>query len=219
MDDKKLDVKFVSRDCSYARRSTRPRDRGNYGRDYPYEGSLMALKIGICAVVFALVLLLKLVDVPFSQTVLGGIQSALSGDEEGEDETLGKLKFVELPGILSVFAGGDSLTAPLDGEAHLLDDYMLRFERPAGESVVVAGEGVVKAVGEDAALGPCVVVRHEGDIETYYYGLSDISVEEGQPLQRLDTIGKTGEGGLVFQVRSQGVPCDAAKHISVDIAD
>jgi hypothetical protein len=39
--------------------------------------------------------------------------------------------------------------------------------------------------------------EHSGDLETIYYGLATIQVEEGQPIRRQDTLGTLGEDGTL----------------------
>ncbi|MEG1559900.1 MAG: M23 family metallopeptidase [Clostridia bacterium] len=219
---KKLEAKFISTDNikTKKKRNFYQESKKQSARSEEPTHSLLSLKIGICAVICLLALLLKLVDTPFSAGVLNSVKTALDSESDSEyDETLGKLKFVELPGLLTVFSGGDKLTAPVDSEKIVLEgDNVLKFTNVAGESVVVSGAGMVKTVSQDEKYGSFVVIKHQNDLETYYYGLKDITIEEGQPVRKLDTIGIVdGFGCLYFKVFDSGVPKNPENYLKISV--
>jgi murein DD-endopeptidase MepM/ murein hydrolase activator NlpD len=90
------------------------------------------------------------------------------------------------------------------------------WEGAPGAVVSAAAAGKVRAVGEDEILGRYVRLTHSGDLETIYYGLSDIQVEAGQPLRVYDTLGTLGESGaLRLMVLLEGKPQDPGKYMSL----
>ncbi|HWS28479.1 MAG TPA: hypothetical protein VN512_00040 [Clostridia bacterium] len=178
---------------------------GKRGRQTRTDARSMLVKLGICALMCALVLLLSAL-----QDKRAGESYALdSAGEEPFDETLGKLKFVELPGILEVFAAEDKLEVKLDYDAAELigDDTTLMFVSAAAQTVSLPVDGRVKAVGSDAELGAYVCVVAANDSEFQYYGLSNIAVEEGQTLKALDSLGVIEAGESLFiKVNVSGRP-------------
>lgn len=178
---------------------------GSKGRGLRTDARSMLVKLGICALMCALVLLLSAL-----QDKRAGESYALnSTEEEPFDETLGKLKFVELPGILEVFAAEDKFEVKLDYDAAELigDDTTLMFVSAAAQTISLPVGGRVKAIGEDAELGAYVCVVAANDSEFQYYGLSSIAVEEGQTLRALDSLGVIEAGESLFiKVNVSGRP-------------
>ncbi|MBQ9949584.1 MAG: M23 family metallopeptidase [Clostridia bacterium] len=169
--------------------------------------SSISIKIGLC---IALCIALCIVNL----TTETGKEGSFFADYEKGDDSPGKLRFVELPGIIEVFAGGDKLTLPVgEYDSAKLDDdtLVLTLHTKSNATVVTCASGTVKAIGEDEKMGNYVVIRH-GDLETYYYGLGYITVEERQVINKLDTLGLlTHTGVMCFKVCKNGIPqnpCD-----------
>ncbi len=177
----------------------------NSGRHVGTNASSMLMKIGLCAFMCALILLLSAL-----QNNADNSRSAYQDpSDEGFDESLGKLKFVELPGILEVFAASDKLAVDVSYDAAELigDDTTLVLVSAAVQTVSLPVNGRVKAVGEDAELGGYVCVTTANDSELQYYGLTGISVEEGQTLKALDSLGVIEAGESLFiKVNKSGRP-------------
>ena len=76
-------------------------------RESDADFSSAGLKIGLC---IALCIGLCIVNL----TVGKGTNTAYTGSD---DVQTGKLRFVQLPGMIEVFAGGDRLTMPVDYES------------------------------------------------------------------------------------------------------
>lgn len=183
------------------------------------RGGVMLIKLGVCAGICALFAVLKALDIPAVNEGLNAVGAAL--DEKNDDETLGKLKFVELPGILEVFAGGDSLTQPIKFDSAALDEtgtYLTLSGEPNAQ-VTVCGKGTVKSIGNDETLGKYIIVSHENDVEISYYGFDAVSVDEGQPVNRLDTLGRlTDTGKLCLNVKKSGAPQNPCEYLGIEIA-
>ena len=181
-------------------------NRGRHGTQYA-AGS-MFVKLGICAFACALVLLLSELQNGANDAV-GASYTADSTTDDEFDETLGKLKFVELPGILEVFAAQDklSLAVSYDAAELVADDTMLMLVSAIAQTVSLPVDGRVKAIGEDDKLGGYVCITAANDSELQYYGLSSISVEEGQSLKALDSLGVIEAGESLFiKVNVSGRP-------------
>lgn len=190
-----------------SRRRPRRSQRGD-ARRFAGTGASMLIKLGICAAACALVLVLKWIDSPITNGAVETVSTAVT-DKVDFDEMLGKLQFVELDGLLSVFGADRKMAEPIAAtHSYLTDDGRKAvFEGKQGEDVVAAENGTVAAVGSDASLGAYVSVRQSGDTELYYYGLAEIFVENGQPIQKLDTLGTLSEQGkLTVSVLKQGRP-------------
>lgn len=77
--------------------------------------------------------------------------------------------------------------------------------------VVATATGIIKATGYDAGLGYFVVIDHQNSYETTYGHLSKISVQEGQTINILETIGMVGSTGastgnhIHYEVRKNGI--------------
>ena len=98
--------------------------------------------------------------------------------------------------------------------------HTLEIGAAAGASVSASAGGEVRAIGEDPALGPYVRIHHGEDLESIYYHLSDIRVEEGQPLLLGDTLGTVPEDGkLYLRVLKTGAPQQIDRYMSVPEGD
>jgi len=85
---------------------------------------------------------------------------------------------------------------------------------PYGTPVRSAGDGVVSYAGYAPGYGNLVIVRHSGDVETWYGHLSRISVKVGQSVKKGAQLGRAGSTGhstgphLHFEVRVKGRSVD-----------
>ena len=173
-------------------------------KDEPHLTSV-TVKIGLCIAICVTLCIINIAT---------GSRDSVFTSSEDDSESPGKLRFVELPGIIEVFAGGDKLTMPLGEYSNAeLDEetYILTLKSKSNATVVTCSGGTVKAVGEDSKFGNYVVIR-SGDIETYYYGLGYVTVEERQVINKLDTLGLLTHTGIMhFKICESGKPqnpCD-----------
>ena len=84
------------------------------------------------------------------------------------------------------------------------------YSAPAGVDVPAANNGTVVFSGVLELTGYTVVIDHGFGLKTWYYHMSEVSVNEGDVLKKGDTIGKTGKTGLTNQ---NGV------HIGMSVCD
>ncbi len=161
------------------------------------SGQLL-VKIGICAVACALILSMKALEIPGTEQMVSGVRTAIN-EESNLDEMLGKLEFVELPDTLEVFSADGKLAVPVNApnvSVEPIEKYAI-WQNAPGAEVVASAAGEVRAIGEDSILGQYVRLMHPGDLETIYYGLNTINVEEGQPIKKRDTLGTLGDDGML----------------------
>ncbi len=181
-------------------------------------GGQMMIKVGICCVAALLVLGLQAIDMPFTNTMVDEVREVLNTQTE-MDEMLGKLQFVELPGLLEVFSGDSakmSLAVNAPSVSLIDQECLAKWEGAPGAEVVASAPGEVRAVGTDPVLGPYVRLMHQGDLETVYYGLNEVLVEVGQPIRRLDTLGILGdEGTLCLGVLLEGRPQEPGNYFDL----
>ena len=140
----------------------------------------------------------------------------------GADGTPGRLQFVDGGGLIGVFAGSARWSLPVQADTAAVSEEgeLLEIGAAAGVSVSASAGGEVRAIGEDPALGPYVRIHHGEDLESIYYHLSDIRVEEGQPLLLGDTLGTVPEDGkLYLRVLKTGAPQQIDRYMSVPEGD
>lgn len=186
--------------------------------------SSMLIKLGVCSAAFALVLLLKWIDTPFTNGAYEQIRSAVTSTDEELDEMLGKLKFVQLPGILDVFSTGAKFALPVDYANVSLNEAktMLTLTSSKDNSVVKSsGKGYVSDAGLSSGEETYFVcVMYEDDIAVTYTGLSELKVERGQPVQKLDHLGVLSKSAsLTVAVSAQGRPQNPEDYFDVNLED
>jgi len=189
--------------------------QGSRNEPHSNPAASLLLKIGICAGVCVMMLILKWVDTPFTAHAVETVNQAIS-EETDIDEMLGKLQFVEFPNVLEVFSANNSYSSPLIARSSMpMDDgRMLLLIAESGADVSSSCKGMVHSIGEDASLGNYVCVRRDETLDFYYYGLSEIFVEEGQPVKMKDTLGALGaDGRLCLAVLDNGRPMDPREYI------
>lgn len=194
--------------ASKARKSKRAR--------FNIPTSLVA-KVGVCVLACAFMLALKGLDNPVAEQVVAGVKVAVN-DETDFNEMFGKLQFVELPETLEVFSNSDKLALPVSAPAQPVgseQEYVL-WEGIPDTTVLAAAAGQIRAVSEDDVLGKYVRIQHDNNLETIYYGLAEISVEQGQPIKKFDTLGITGEEGtLCVYVMLDGKPQSPGEYMDL----
>ena len=175
------------------------------------------VKVGVCAAACAFFFVMKAVDFAPASELISGVRFAVS-EEPDMSELLGKLQFVELPVVLSVFSGNDKMAIPVSAPYVSVDEEsgFAEWDGAPNAQVVAVSAGEVRAIGEDALLGQYVRLMHSDELETIYYGLQTVQVEQGQPLRRNDTIGTLGEDGtLRMCVLRGGAPQSPNSYLNI----
>ncbi len=164
-----------------------------------FDARSMMIKCSICAAACAAVLLAKWANIPAAEGALTALKTTLSEDETAED-ILGRLKFVELPGMIQVFSNSGKLQLPIAAHQfeYIEDDSILVLTAENSSTVKAGMSGVVKETGIDAVRGKYIRIRSESDADLFLYGLSDISAEVGQPLCADDDVGAVSALSKVY---------------------
>ena len=172
-------------------------------------GKFAVLLLCVCA--FSLIFALKTANSDMRGEALAVFRSAMSGSggEESEDEKLGKLKLVQLPGLLSVFASSDSPIAPLSAEQAITDDsFTARLFSTPGTEVLSMLSGTVRSIDPESEHGESVTVACKNGVDITYMGLGEILVERGQPVLQRTSLGRLAGEILYLRVTKDGAPID-----------
>lgn len=90
----------------------------------------------------------------------------------------------------------------------------LSFAVKGDEPVVACARGVVTQSITIPGLGPTVIVDHGDELLSVYAGLTELTVEVGQPVAAGDRVGTAGHRSLFgqrelyFELRRAGIPVD-----------
>ncbi len=211
------EVKFTSRECMERHIADKYTSANRHGGERKRADVYLLVRLGVCLLCFTAVLALKLSDSKDARQVLNGISTALSEDHDTDDE-LGRLRFVQLPSIIDVFAPSDDPVVPVEilSTEMLHDTGILILHTNIAEEVLCAGSGRIGSIGEDELLGRYVSVILENDIEVFYYGISECSVEVGQPVSQHTKLGITAAGKVVVRVYDAGRPVDPTKFFGIE---
>ncbi len=186
----------------------------------PVRAGGILVKAGLCAAVCAGVLLLRWAQAPQDVIPVGSLRQSAQGAEAGlpYDDSLGRLQFVELPSIIEVFASAAGPNLGLDFEAASLDSESMVATLSLNHSQSLGAPGAcrVKVRGQDPALGAYVrLAMADADAEVVYYGLTDISVEEGQQLNLGDTLAQI-DTQVHLAVYEAGRPTDPLEYFGLE---
>ncbi len=183
------------------------------------HGASMLIKLGVCCAAAALVLFIKIAT-ENKQGPVSALEDTVTENEDELDEQLGKLKFVELPGIIEVFSSEKkNLISLAYTSSELLEaDTLLKLTSDKDQEVLVNVPCEVKETGEDALLGAYVMLEMNDDTLLTIYGLGELSLEKGQPLAEGDGLGRVAaQAALYASVRRQGRPGDPVAYLNLDI--
>ncbi len=161
--------------------------------------------LAVIAAVAAIMLVIKGVDNPVTNTLEDGIQSAL-GTTLTPDEDIGKLKFVfNDGGQTAQYVYRSSLELPVEGTlaaGDVMGHPGTVFVAESGATVRASAPGTITATGVDEDLGRYVRISHPSGLETVYYGLQEITA--GGYVERLQEIGRMADDKLYFEVYQDG---------------
>ena len=144
-------------------------------------------------------------------------QNQKENDENEDAEDLGRLKLVELPSIIEIFSRSDRPVLPVSGNKAVLseDNFTAKIYAPAGTQISSVLDGTVKSVNPFSERGGLVIISHKNDVDIYYYGLSEISVERGQPVLQGSSLGILGSDILYLRVTRGGAPVDPFEFLGI----
>ncbi len=172
-----------------------------------------------CAVLLG-VLALGNVRQPWAQKAREGIQQALTMRID-LDDSLGELTFVRnlMPESALVFlnvSGGGQMSRPTDGAIAHAWSALQPWTLFDGENAAVrsAGAGTVTAVSPLSGGLFGVLVDHGEGLESVYANLAEVSVAQGDAVNRGDALG-TSDEGLYFELRSGGESIDPSERLAL----
>lgn len=184
----------------YARRSDR------YDKD---NGSSMLAKMGICVLLAGLVLLSEQVK---NSSILEASSGLNDGIEDIGGEYLGKLRFVELPGIMQVFSSGAKLRLGAEYESYRLNDEetLMTVTGLRDTAISAPADGTVKMMTSQD--GKTVIeLAMDGDMTVSYGCTAEAMVEEGQPVRKGDTLFSSVDN-VEIGMTSAGRPVNPAEY-------
>lgn len=102
----------------------------------------------------------------------------------------------------------------------------LLYAKEESFEVKSAYNGKVSAIEKDEIMGTYVVVEHNSNLKTYYYGLSDIEVSVGDEITTNTVLGISANNAILnnttsclFEVYYKGELINPEKLINANIAD
>lgn len=201
---RKYTVRYFSR--PYRRNGSRKADNG---------GSMLA-KMGICALLAGLVLLSEFIGGREGIVEASSDLSRANDDSIGGDY-LGKLRFVELPGIIQVFSSDAKLRVGVEYKSWQLneDKTIITVSGIEGKALPAPSDGTIKTVtGEDDEKR--IELATDGDIVISYTAAGETAIEEGQPVKAGDTLFKSADS-LSIGISKGGRPMVPTEYF--DMAD
>ena len=183
------------------------------------RGTSMLVKIGVCCAAAALVLLIK-ISSENKQDPISVLENTVATDEDELDDQLGRLKFVELPGIIEVFSSENKSILSLEcASSELLDEAtLLKIISGTDQALIINASCKVISKGEDPLYGAYVILDMGDDTELTVYGLNELSLEDGQPLSDGDELGNISAKMVLYAlVKREGRPIDPISYLHLDV--
>lgn len=170
-----------------------------------FGAGFLIVRLAICAVCFGAVIALKLRG---GGEALEAVSAAVNSTPSTEtEEKLGRLKFIDLPSIIEVFAPSSDPISPVEFTSAKLEDdgLTLVLEAAPRSPVVCPAAGKVTNIGVEDGVR-FVTVLAANDIEFTLSGLAEVCVDKGQPVAQRQQIGPLADGGLSVRVYRSGRP-------------
>ena len=183
-----------------------------YMRQSSYKvenGSTMLAKIGICGLLAGLVLLSE-----FADNVLTSYNTVQNTEEIGGDY-LGKLRFVELPGIIQVFSADSRFRISTEYETYQLnnDETILTVNGLSSNEFASPADGTVKTVINQNDKTK-IELSLDGDIVLSFSAIGETAVEEGQPIKSGDTL-YTAIESINISMTKEGRPVNPSDYFDL----
>lgn len=174
---RKYTVRYFSR--PYRQRTHHKEDGG---------GSMMT-KMGICVLLAGLVLLSDFAD-SRGIAIEASSDVGKSTDDIGGDY-LGKLRFVELPGIIQVFSSDAKLRVGVEYDSYHINDQQTIMTINGITSAIFPSptDGTIKTLVSESETTK-IEISADGDIVISFAANGTAAVEEGQPVKSGDTLFK-----------------------------
>lgn len=185
------------------------RQRTSYHKD---NSSSMLAKMGICVMLAGLVLLS---DFAGGRAAVEASSDMEHNTEDIGGEYLGKLRFVELPGIMQVFSSDAKLRVGVEHQSYQLneDKTMMSVSGITAATLPAPADGVIKAIIE-LQENETIELAIDGDMVISYTAMGKAAVEEGQPIKMGDTLFKSVDSVDICITKS-GRPVDPTEYFDM----
>ena len=212
---------FKSRTYGRGRRKYTSRyfSRGYAKRNYKQAngGNSMLAKIGVCVLLAGLAVLSEYAD---SSADIMEVSSEISTDKANEQnggDYLGKLRFVELPGIMQVFSSDAKFRVGVEYDEWKINDEKscITVKGINGACLPAPADCTVKSVNADDSGITTVIMAADGDITISCSAGSEAAVEEGQPLKCGDTLFASVDSVDISMTKG-GRPVDPSEYYDMD---
>ena len=169
----------------------------------------MLAKIGICGLLAGLVLLSE-----FADNVLTSYNTVQNTEDIGGDY-LGKLRFVELPGIIQVFSSDSRFRISTEYETYQLnnDETILTVNGLSSNEFASPADGTVKTVINQNDKTK-IELSLDGDIVLSFSAIGETAVEEGQPIKSGDTL-YTAIESIDISMTKEGRPVNPSDYFDM----
>jgi len=200
--------KYTSR---YFSRSYSQKSRHRH-RVYDESNSMIA-KIGICVLLAGLVLLSDYVNDSSMAVEASSNMKKNSNDLGGE--YLGKLRFVELPGIMQVFSSDAKLRVGVEYADLRINDQktIMTVSGISSDSFPSPMDGRIKTLTTDGTTTK-IEISADGDIMISLTAIGNTTVEEGQPIKAGDTLFKEIDS-IEIGIAKSGRPIDPSQYFDL----
>lgn len=176
------------------------------------NGGSMLVKIGICSLLAGLVLLS---DFAGNAQIMETSSSTTHNTEDIGGDYLGKLRFVELPGIIQVFSSDARLRIGAEYNGYQLnaDETVLTVSGISSKSFTSPADGTVKTLTyqNDKAIMELSV---DGDMVISFAASGETAVEEGQPVKSGDTL-YTAIESVDISMTKEGRPVNPSDYFNM----
>ena len=168
---------------------------------------------GICLLT---ILAIRNAQLPNGETVLTAVQQIV---DQNWDDNLGKISFVSnfFPESAAVFFETEpdpQFSTPCFGEishAWSINEPYISYKTASNESIYSIAAGRVMTVAHSNNDNIIIRITHDNGLETLYYDLDNVQVQEGDHVT-VDTC--IGTGKAIVEVRQNGLPIDPTKMLS-----
>ncbi len=181
------------------------------------NGVSMLAKMGICILLAGLVLLSDFMG--SKQTLLEVSSDIAKGTEDIGGDYLGKLRFVELPGMIQVFSSDAKLRIDTEYDSWQLNEEKteMTINGIAGKALASPADGTIKNVSADNEITN-LELSMDGDVVLCLSACGESVVEEGQPIKAGDTLFKSIESVEIKVIKS-GRPMDPTEYFDMNNAN
>lgn len=169
----------------------------------------LAVRVGLAALLMAGALVIKLAGGSAALSAMTEPEES-RGEGERAEETLGRLKFVELPSIAEVFAAKPSVIAPCRAVGtERVSSAELVFLTERGSPLVSPVRGRVSEMGGEGEEAFIRIIAEDGS-EFTLKGVSGCELEPLRPVEAGQMIGSAASPRVTVRVTKNGMPLDPA---------